>query len=236
MRKRFTVVIVLFYLTLQSGISQDKKTIQFVDNYLKSAIWSTAGIVKPITKWPDTVETINYKIVGDLQFMSEKSLKKYLLEIESLTNKKLLATESDNFQILIFFGELKDYAALTNTKIPLSSTSEFTYWSSRDWDKSYNLTKASYCIVPSQIKDPKHGIYYLKRAILNSLGILGEADSEYSIFHKSPNSYNASLSKEDKRFIKLHYNQAIKAGIEASATKKNLLRLDNIEQMAKEKL
>ena len=236
MKTRHSVLLILFGLITHFAVSQDRKTVKFINNYLNSAFWTVQGNNQPLLKWKDKIDTIEYKLVGELSYLSEKSWKKYLLEIESLTRKVLTETKTNDYKILIFFGELKDYASLTGNQIPLNASREFNNWSSRNWDGNYNLTKASYCIVPSKIKDSNHGTYHLKKGILKSLGILGEVDNEYSIFYKYSTSSNINLSREDKRIVKLHYNQAVESGMDKLATKETIMEIENIVQLSKEKL
>ena len=76
----------------------------------------------------------------------------------------------------------------------------------------------------------------MKKGILKSLGILGEVDNEYSIFYKYSTSSNINLSREDKRIVKLHYNQAVESGMDKLATKETIMEIENIVQLSKEKL
>lgn len=233
--KRLIFVLVLFS-AINIAFSQDKKTMKFVDDYLIASFWEKQGMEQPLIKWNNKVKSIQYKIVGEFDYLSEKSWDKYLSEIEGLTGIKISRTYQDDFNILIFFGSLHEYAELTGNRIPLNAVSKFNNWSNRNWDSKYSLTKASFCIVPDKIKDDNEGVYRLKKGILNSLGLLGELTDEYSIFYKYPASTNTRISRKDKRFVKLHYNNSIESGLNKRVVKEILLDIPNIEELSKEKL
>ena len=173
MMKRITFSIILFF-TMCLTYAQDKKVIKFVDEYANTAFWEVQGRYQPLIKWTSDIESLKYKIVGDLQYMNEKAWAKFISEIYALTGISLTETNQDDFDILIYFGELKNYADLTGTLIPPKVITELSNWSSRNWNKNYALTKASFCLVPSLIRDTNEGIYRLKKGVIKSLGLLGE--------------------------------------------------------------
>lgn len=234
MKRLIYIILFLLYATL--AFSQDKKTVKFIDEYLSSALWEIKGVNQPVIKWNNNIKTLKYKIIGDIDYMNDKAWDKFLLEIEELTGIELSRTYQDDFKILIFFGELNKYAELTGNKIPLNLVDQFNNWSNRKWDSNYSLTKASFCIVPAKIKDKKEGRYRLKKGFLKSLGLLGELEYKYSIFYKYPTSRNTRISRKDKRFIKLHFNQSIEPGSSKEEVKQTLLHLPNIREFSKEKL
>lgn len=233
--KHFIFILIFFSFTT-SVFSQDRKTVKFIDEYLSSALWEIQGEDQPIIKWDTDIKTLKYKIIGDLDFMNEKTWSKYLLEIEELTGIELSRTDQEDFQILIFLGEFNEYAELTGNQIPLQAAAKFNNWSSRSWDTNHSLRSASFCIVPTKIKNDIEGTYRLKKGFLKSLGLLGEIDDEHSIFHKYPASTNTRISRKDKRIIKLHYNQAVEPGSNPEVVKQTLFDLPNIEELSKEKL
>lgn len=230
------IFILILFSSITLAFSQDKKTVKFIDEYLSSAFWVIQGVDQPIIKWNNNIKTLKYKIIGDFDYLNDKTWNNYLLEIKELTGIELSQTDQDDFEILIFFGGLNSYAKLTGNQIPSSAVYKFNNWSNRNWDRSYSLTKASFCIVPSKIKDDNEGTYRLKKGLLNSLGLLGELEDAYSIFYKYPASTNTKISKKDKRFIKLHYNQSIESGSNKEVVRQTLLNLPNIGEISKEKL
>ena len=234
MKQIISYILIFFIASLTYG--QDKKVVKFVDEYTNIAFWEIQGRYQPLIKWPSDGESLKYKIVGEFQYMNEKAWSKFIAEIHTLTGLSLTETNQNDFDILIYFGELKNYADLTGTQIPPNVITEFNNWSSRNWDKSYALTKSSFCLVPSLIRDTNEGIYRLKKGVIKSLGLLGEIEDEYSIFHKYPAPTNTRISRKDKRFIKLHYSNSIKSGLNKEVIKEIVLKIPNIEELSKEKL
>ncbi len=232
---QITFSIILFF-TIYLTYAQDKKVVKFVNDYANTAFWEVQGRYQPLIKWTSDIESLKYKIVGDFQYMNEKAWSRFVSEIYELTGISLTETKQDDFDILIYFGELKKYADLTGTLIPPKAITEFNNWSSRNWNKDYALTKASFCIVPSLIRDSNEGIYRLKKGIIKSLGLLGEIEDEYSIFYKYPASTNIKISRKDKRYIKLHYNKSISPGLNKEVIKEIVLKFPDIEELSKEKL
>ncbi len=230
--------ILAFSLVLLTSVvfAQDKKTIKFVDNYLNAAFWNVQGTDQPLVKWGDNVDTLMFKVVGQLDFVTEKSWDAFLSEIQSLSGKILIETKIGEYHILIFLGELYEYAKITGAQVPSNSLNRFNNWSSRNWDTNYNLTKTSFCIVPNKMKDKNEAVYRLNKGFLKSMGMLGELDDEFSIFYQYPATSNADLSRDDKRLLKLHYHSAIKSGEDKASLKKALFALPNIDELAKEKL
>jgi hypothetical protein len=229
-------LILLFFLSSTLGFSQDRRTVKFVDEYLNVGFREIHGVKQPIAKWSSDIKTLKYKIVGEFQYMNEKNWDKYLLGIEELTGIKLIRTYQDDFKILIFFGEIDDYLEFSNNDIPFNIANKFSTWNNRKYHSDYSLKSTSFCIVPAKIKDGNKGIFWLKRGILHGFGLLGEIEYESSIFYKYLTATNTRLSRKDKRYIKLHYNQAIKPGTNYGEVKQTLLNLSNIKELSKERL
>ncbi len=181
----------------------------------------------PVNKW-ENKDTLKYHITGEFQFMSEKKWEKYLGNIENLIGIKIIETENfDDSDIEIFFGELDEYFIKNNIKAPGKiNLDEFDNWNNRSYNSKKQLTKTSFCIVPSRTKDSKRGNFNLKKLFLRSLGLLGELKSEYSVFYKYQTQYNSHLSKNDKKIIKIHYDESIKAGMKLEEIELALNKVD----------
>ncbi|WP_258100360.1 hypothetical protein [Marinoscillum pacificum] len=233
MKLILSISLLIFVLSIKG---QDKNAIKYVDNYINAAFWKVQENYQPLIKWPIDKEVIKYKIVGKREYLKEKSWNKFIIELSQLIEIRIMETNQNDYDILIFFGDLMEYGKLANTLIPVNADIKFNNWSSRKWNKDYSLTSASFCIVPSKINNMQEGIFRLKSGLLKSLGLLGEIENEYSIFYKFPNSYNGSLTREDKRIIKMHYNEFILPGATRDNLSTELLGLSNINDLSKEKL
>ena len=69
---------------------------------------------------------------------------------------------------------------------------------------------------------------------LNSLGILGVLKNEYSLFNKYQTEGNTEFKRNDKRIVKIHYANSVKAGMSINELKTILNSLD-IATFLKEK-
>jgi hypothetical protein len=86
------------------------------------------------------------------------------------------------------------------------------------------------------VSEDYQGKYHLKKSFLKSLGILGETEDQYSLLYRYPSSSNTTLLRGDKRIIKLHYHDAIESGMNVSEARLVLRNLEDIEDLAREKL
>lgn len=229
-----SLIILLF--CSQIAFAQNKKTQRFIEDYLQVAFWEVQGVNRPLIKWAQEKQQITYKIIGEHDYLNDKSWEEFITELGKLTGKDIIATQEADYDILIFLGDLNEYARLTGSMIPPGASIRFNNWSNRTWNTQYQLQKASYCLVPSKINTTYEGVYHLKHGFLKSLGILGEIDDQYSIFYKYPTSSSKDLSRLDKRLIKLHYHDQVVVGSDHSTIEKRLYDLPNIEDLAREKL
>lgn len=147
--------------------------------------------------------------------MSQKNWEKYLSTIENLIGIKIIETKNiDDSDINIFFGELDQYFIKNNIRAPGNvNLEDLDNWNNRTYNNKNQLTKTSFCIVTSKTKDSERGNFNVKKQLLKSLGLLGELKNEYSLFNKYQTNYNSHLSKNDKKIIKIHYDESIKAGM-----------------------
>lgn len=230
------IISLLFVLTSSMTIlAQSKKVQKLKKDYIESAILELNNQKLTLFKW-ENKDTLRYHVSGEFQFMSKKNWEKYLSTIENLINIKIVETKnSDAADIGIYFGELNDYF----TKFNIKSTGnafikDFDNWSSRNYNQKKQLTKTTFCIVPSKTKESKRGYFNIQRLFLKSLGFLGKLENDYSVFNKFRTINNTHLSKNDKKIIKIHYDNSIKAGMDIDELKLALYSVD-IETILKEK-
>lgn len=207
--------------------SQSKKIEKLKINYIESSLLKVDNRKLPVIKW-ENKDTLKYSVNGEFKFMSKKSWGKFINDIENLINIRIIETNNiQNSDIKIYFGELYDYFQLQSIKIPKNLiSSNFDNWSNRRYNSKKQLTSTSYCIVTSKTKNSKTGRFNLKKQFLKSLGLLGNLDNEYSIFYKRQTEGNNQLSRNDKRLIKIHYENSIKAGMNINEIKKVLSLID----------
>lgn len=230
-----SIAVTLSLLTTLPGFAQSKKAERFVENYLNVGFWKTQNKTYHLMRWAE--DTITYRIMGDMKYLNDKAWSKFLSNLEDVTGRKFLRTDDDDYQILMFFGDIKVYAQVTGTEIPFGLLKNFNGWNSRNWDrKNGNLTKASACVELVKIKTYSQGIYRTKKAFIRTLGMLGESPDKNSFFHKYFLESNGKPTRADWRLIKLHYNQSLQSGLKKHEVKKILLELENIEELTNEKI
>jgi len=231
----FTVIIILVS-SINILQAQSKKVNKLLFEYQEASYWKINRNNIPIIKWENN-DTIKYQIVGEMKYISRKSFKKYLLKLEELTNLEFVETNrTENSNIIIYFGELKDYFDFTKRTIPQNILGNFDNWSNRKYNDHNQLTHSSFCIVTSKTKNTKRGRYNIKKLFLKSIGLLGSLPHENSIFYKYNTTYNSRLSKNDKRIIKIHYDINVKAGMTKSESIKAIKENINIENLIDSKI
>ena len=233
---RITIISLLLVFTSGMSIySQSRKIENLKIDYIQSALLEFNNKKLPVNKW-ENKDTLKYHITGEFKFMSKKNWEKYLVNIENLIGIKIIETENfDDSDIKIFFGELDQYFIKNNIKAPGKiNLEEFDNWNNRSYNNKKQLTKTSFCIVPSRTKDSKRGNFNLKKQFLKSLGLLGGLENEFSVFNKYQTKYNFHLSKNDKKIIKIHYDQSIKAGMDLEDIELALNKVD-MQKILKER-
>jgi len=225
--KKIIICFLIVFTSSMTILSQSKKIDKLKINYIESSQLKVDNRKLPIVKW-ENKDTLKYSVNGKLKFMSKKNWGKFINEIENLININIIETNNiQDSDIKIYFGELNDYFKIHRIKVPINLiSSNFDNWSNRNYNKNKQLTSASYCIVTSKTKNSKRGVYNLKKQFLKSLGLLGNLDNEYSIFYKSQTEGNSQLKRNDKRLIKIHYNDSIKAGMNSNEIKEVLNSID----------
>lgn len=212
---KIMIISLMFVFTSSMTIySQSRKIDKLKTEYIQGAFLEINNKKLPVNKWEDK-DTLKYHIAGEFQYMSTKNWEKYLSKIENLINIKIVETiKIDESDIKIFFGELDQYFIKNNIEAPgRFDLKEFDNWNNRSYNNKKQLTKTSFCIVPSRTKDSERGNFNLKKQFLKSLGLLGELQDEYSVLHKHQTNNNIHLSKKDKKILKIHYDESIKAGM-----------------------
>jgi hypothetical protein len=228
--------VLLVFLTFKVSQAQSKKELELSNEYLKVANWKINNHNYPLLKW-ENKDTLRYEIIGKFQYMSKKNWVGFITDLELLTGIKIVeTTNKSDAQIKIFFGELNDYFIETKNALPLNLDLKFNNWSNRNYNRQYQITNASYCIVPSKIQKEDHGNYYLKNLFLKSLGLLGVSDDDFSLFYKYPTDNNLNFKKGEKQIVKLHYNPNLKAGMDFQQQKNVLSQSIDLNALVKEKL
>jgi len=234
---KFRIITLLFLFSVSSGYAQDKKVLRFADDYLDVAFWQRIqGNYEPLVKWPKNTQSLKYKIVGEFEYINTKAWDIFISDIKMLTDISLVETDQEDYNILIYFGPIDQYLKFIGTPLPLNSTNPYNNWGNRRWDEDHQLISASFGLDPSKMRDAKEGLHRLNKGMIRALGLLGELDDEYSIFHKYPTKSNTRISRSDKRLIKLHYHDSVECGTESKELRQTILGIPNIEELAKEKL
>ena len=211
MKKNICFIIIF---TLGTTVySQSRKIENLKKDYIECALQNFDDKTLPIIKW-ENKDTLKYHINGTFRFMSKRNWERFLNEIEILSNIKIV--ESKNIHesdINIFFGELYDYFDLYNINVSRNLiSSNFDNWHNRNYNSNKQLTNTSYCI-SSKTKDSRRGVYNLQKLFLKSMGLIGELENDTSLFNKQNTDANTHLQKDDKRIIRIHYDNSIKAGM-----------------------
>lgn len=238
MLKSFCLLITVSFVTIFSAPNlqgQNKKTNEFIAAYLDVAFRNNQLATRPLVKWVAR-DTLKYRIFGRLSFMSKKEWHSFVGEVSELTGIAIIETAASDYDIIVYFGNLKDYAKLSGANIPITGLQNYSSWNNRLRTSEHHLKFASGCSDPAKIKDGNYGAYITKRNFLRSMGLLGAIKNDYSIFTDNNSKVNRSLFKIDKRLIKLHYQEAVMPGMEREELRKAVKSLPDIEKMAVEKL
>ncbi|MBI9055975.1 MAG: DUF2927 domain-containing protein [Bacteroidales bacterium] len=238
MRKLFYLSITILLLHTISVEAQSVKIDKMINNYLNVAFNDINGLTFPLTKW-ENVDTIKYFIVGNQKYLSEKKWNAFLSEIEIISNLHFHECKTiTNSEILIYIGDLKSFFEISNTDVPQKQTKELSNWSSKRWNSKYQLLWTGFCIVPDKVPSKQIGSYYLKKLFLKSLGMVSNSENEYSIYFRyyNYNANNSTFSRADKRLLKLHYNETIKAGMTFQEVKLLITEKMDLESLSREKL
>lgn len=232
-----SLLIILFISLLSfNANSQSRKAQDLKKDYLQSSFLVINNYPSPLIKWELTTP-IQYFFKGDLKYMSRKNWDRFITDLESLTGLEIIETnELQKAQISIHFSDLEDFAALEKIELPGVDLSHFDHWNSRKYNKQFQLERSAFCLVPNRITNNQRGTYNLQRLFLKSLGLLGDLDNEYSIFNTRQTDNNRTLSKNDKRLIKIHYLPGIKPGMNRIDVDTFLDKELDLEELLKEKV
>ena len=226
----FVTLVLLF--VHESAHCQSKKTNKFIGEYADVALWPVGKKRQPLMKWGEK-DTIRYRIYGNLRYMSLLEWDNYVGEVAELIGKTVVRTNQKDFDIIMFFGTLRDYANFTGVNVRLKGGTIYGSWGDRRWNKEYELTYASACIDPSRLKSNISGVFLVKQQFLRTLGLLGGIESQYSIFNIEGFDNNKSLSKKDRQFIRLHYNEKVKTGLERGDLIEAIKEIRNLKAFVK---
>ena len=98
------------------------------------------------------------------------------------------------------------------------------------------MTNASFCLDITLMSDNLEGQHYLIKQFLKSLGLTGNSENQYSLFYKNYMNTGVGFDKDEKRVLRIHYNERIKAGLELNETRIILKDSIDLERILKEKL
>ena len=202
---------------------------------MKVAQKARGGVKRPLVKWVEK-DTLKYRVFGKLSFVSQKEWNKFMNEVAMLTGISILESKDNDSDIVVYFGRLNKYSKLVNANIPAQAYVNFNYWSNRRINRANEITAASICIDPLKTPVLNEGVFRLKREFLKILGIVGEIDDQYSIFSKDGFTGYKNVSRKDKRFIKLHYQDAIQPGLSEYSLRGAIETIPTIDEFAVEKL
>lgn len=233
---KISTTIVLILLVATFSQAQSRKAVQLRKDYLEVAHMKVVETKTPLSKW-EGIDTIRYHVEGKLQYMTEKSLKMFLQEIQELTGLTFVESkDKGKYQILFFFGTLAGYSTFTKNDIPLHLVEKSRTWHSFLTGPNNRLVKTSFCINPSLVKSQLEGRFYFQSLFLKCIGIRGNTDDDLSIFFNYYSNKNSGLTMGDKRLVKLHYNPKIKSGMLDYLVEQTLNDSIDLEMFANEKL
>jgi len=222
-------LIVFFVLSyFNVSYSQSRKEKKVIDTYLQVSNQKIGNKFMPLIKW--NRDSIGYYIYGKMKGMTQKKWDRFLGKVEEASGLHFYKVESNkDAQILIYFGKIKDYFKYEGVKNGFNFSSDWDSWSSRDYDYSFGLKKASFCIDKDKIHNFNKLRYMLKNRFLEALGLFGELKNGCCILSKeySPKTKNSNLKKIDKECISLHYSDVIRSGMKKNEVK-YAISADNI--------
>ena len=144
------LALVLLLTFFSSAKSQSKNVTRFIDEYQAVSHPNLNGIILSTIKWEEK-DTLNYKIIGELVSMPDKSLKKYLLKIKNLTGIAFVETSNlEKADITMFFGDIKAYFQYANIDVPNILTTKHDSWYHRKHNRNKQLINASFCVDPKK--------------------------------------------------------------------------------------
>ncbi|MGB3466693.1 MAG: hypothetical protein WBA74_15545 [Cyclobacteriaceae bacterium] len=229
-----------FIVFISSSISltataQNKKTEKFINQYLKVAVKNRGNIPGVMSRWGK--DTVTYRIFGELPFMSKKDWNKFVNEVSQLTDIVFLPTDQTQSDILIYFGTIRGFAEYTNASIPQSVINQYNSWNTRQRSGvTGDLKFASGCTDPDKPRVIYKGVADVKSLFLSAIGLYSTLDDEYSLLNGGQFAGTVKLSRNDKRLIKMHYHPSLKSGLDRKTLRATLRSIDNIDELAKEKL
>lgn len=226
----FAISALLF--TYDPAFCQSKKSDKFIGEYADVALWTVGKKRQPLMKWGES-DTIRYRIYGNLRYMNQQEWDIYVAEIAELIGKTIIPTNQRDFDIIMFFGTLRDYADFTGVNVGSKGGTIYGAWGDRRWNEQYELTYASACIDPSRLKSNISGVFLVKQQFLRTLGLLGGIENQYSIFNTRGFDNNKSLSKKDRQYIRLHYTNDVKAGLSRNDLIKAVKEIRNLNTFIK---
>jgi len=234
MKISFTIVLIIIAITFSQA--QSRKATQLKKDYLEVAHLKVVKTKTLLSKW-EGIDTIHYYIEGKLQYMTEKSLRMFLQEMQELTGLTFVESkDKGKYQLLFFFGTLTHYSIFTQNEIPLHLVEKSRTWYTFLTGPNNRLVKTSFCINPSQVKSQLEGRFYFQSLFLKCIGIRGNIEDELSIFFNYYSNKNGGLTMGDKRLVKLHYNPKIKSGMLDYLVEQTLNDSIDLEMFANEKL
>jgi len=233
MKKILSVLLITTYVLC---FSQSKKAKKLSEEYLKVAHKKYDKLDHHITKW-ENADTLKYFVKGEFQYMSDKSWKNFILEIENITNLKIVETTIQaNSNMLIYFGDKLEYFDFTNNLRAKKLHTNGCCHSGRKYNSEYYFTYTNFCIDTKRINTSQKGKYYLIKQFIMCLGLLGESEKESSLFYKVYKNNGTGFFKEEKKILRIHYNKKIKAGMSIDQTAVVLKDSIDLERILKEKL
>lgn len=233
---KYIIVTFTILFCVSSGNSQSKKIKKLIEEYISVAHYKVDNKYLPITKW-ENIDTLKYFIKGEFKYMSKKNWHKFINEIEKITNLKIVETKDEtDYDILIFFGKKADYYDYTNNDMAKIIENNSTTYSQRKSNYKGQLIKAGFCLEVTKTNHYQKGKVNLQKLFLESLGLRGESENDYSLYYKGYRNNGVWFNKNDRRILKIHYSDEIKPDMTIEETRLVLKNSFDFKKLFKEEL
>ena len=232
---KYCYLILFSILCIGNADAQSKKEQKFIQQYIDAAFFKIDDDYQyKLMKW-EGLDTIQFTIHGDLRFLTERDLEKFLGSLSDITGIEFWHSDDDyDSHISIYFSSLKDYFKKEGIKDMLPSDHNLSYWSQRRYTPEHSLLRTSFCIDASGVDGTNPGLYMFKHMFLEAMGLMGDCIYPESIYYSIYTGANHKFTRYDKRFAMLHYNENIRAGMRESEVWDVMDKID-LESIRKEK-
>ena len=224
---KYFLTLISIVLLSTTVVGQNRKEKKTIDTYLQVSNQKMGCRSMPLMKWNQ--DSIGYYIYGKMKGMKEKNWKRFLNKIERVSELHFYPVEnSKDAQILLYFGKVREYIKSEEISNKFKIDSKAIVWSNRDYDYSFGLQRASFCIDKDEIHNFNQIKYMIKHEFLRALGLLGKLSGSTCVMSEeySRKNKNNLLRSVDKACLAIHYSDNIKSGMSTEEVKTALKTMD----------